>query len=103
TDTLARLSGDEFAIIHSHPPGLSEATQLSQRIIEAVGKPFDVFANEVFVGVSIGIVTAEGVDVDSREMIRRADIALYEAKTGGRNRAAIFEQAMGELLENRHT
>jgi diguanylate cyclase (GGDEF)-like protein len=101
-DTLSRLGGDEFAIVHIHTPGMAEPLLLSQRIIDAVGKAFDLRGSEAFVGVSIGIATADGEEVDSRELIRKADIALYEAKSTGRNRAIIFEEAMNELLQNRH-
>ena len=103
SDFLARLGGDEFAILHTHTPGLSQPVQLSQRIIDAIGKPFEIFGSEAFVGVSIGIATADGNEASSRELIRKADIALYEAKTTGRNRAVVFEESMNELLQNRHT
>ena len=103
SDQLSRLGGDEFAILLSHTPGISEPLRLSQRIIEAIGKPFDIFGSEAFVGVSIGIATPDGSEADSRELIRKADIALYEAKTIGRNRAVVFEESMNELLQNRRT
>jgi EAL domain-containing protein (putative c-di-GMP-specific phosphodiesterase class I) len=76
---------------------------LSQRIIDAVGKPFDLFGSEAFVGVSIGIATAEANEVDAHELTRKADIALYEAKSSGRNRAVVFEESMNEFLQNRKT
>ena len=103
TDFLARLGGDEFAILMTHTPGVTEPMGLSQRMIDAIGKPFDVFGSEAFVGVSIGIATADGNEADAREIVRKADIALYEAKTTGRNRAVVFEESMSELLQNRHT
>jgi diguanylate cyclase (GGDEF)-like protein len=102
-DTLARLGGDEFAIIHMHAPGLTAVLDLSQRIIGAIGKPFDIFGSEAFVGVSIGIATAEGNEADAHELTRKADIALYEAKATGRNRAVVFEESMNEFLQNRKT
>jgi len=102
-DTLARLGGDEFGIVHIHAPGLAHPYALSQRIIEAVAMPFGVFGNEAFVGVSIGIAPAEAGDTDARELARKADIALYEAKAAGRNRAVVFEESMNELLQNRKT
>ncbi|MBI4922015.1 MAG: EAL domain-containing protein [Devosia nanyangense] len=101
-DHLARLGGDEFALIHFHAPGPDDPLALSKRIIEALGKPFDVHGSEAFVGASIGIATAEGGEADSREVARKADIALYEAKATGRNRAVFFEESMSELLQNRH-
>jgi diguanylate cyclase (GGDEF)-like protein len=102
-DTLARLGGDEFAIVHFHQPGLTGVLDLSQRIIDAVGKPFDIFGSEAFVGVSIGIATAESNEADAHELTRKADIALYEAKSSGRNRAVVFEESMNEFLQNRKT
>jgi diguanylate cyclase (GGDEF)-like protein len=102
TDIVARLGGDEFAILHRHGSGLSEPLTLSHRIIEALGKPFDLFGSEAFVGVSIGVAVAERTDADTRELTRRADIALYEAKASGRNRVVVFEEHMSELLQNRH-
>ena len=102
-DALARLGGDEFAIVHVHPPGLTGPLDLSRRIIDAVGKPFDIHGSEAFVGVSIGIATADGGDADAHELTRKADIALYEAKSTGRNRAVVFEEAMNEFLQNRKT
>jgi diguanylate cyclase (GGDEF)-like protein len=102
-DRLARLGGDEFGIVHRGSPNLSEPLLLSHRIIEALGKPFELEGGEVFVGTSIGLAIAEHRDVDARELTRRADIALFEAKATGRNRAVVFEEAMSELLRNRHT
>jgi diguanylate cyclase (GGDEF)-like protein len=102
-DTLSRLGGDEFAIVHNHAPGLTAVLELSHRIIEAVGKPFDIFGSEAFVGVSIGIATAESSEADAHELTRKADIALYEAKATGRNRAVVFEESMNEFLQNRKT
>jgi diguanylate cyclase (GGDEF)-like protein len=106
--TLARLGGDEFGLIHIHGAGQAEPVALSQTIIEAVGKPFLIVGGEAFVGLSIGIATADGDEADgdeadARELARRADIALYEAKSAGRNRAVIFEEPMNRLLQNRHT
>ncbi len=102
-DSIARLGGDEFGIIHIHPPGLNGPLALSDSIIDAIGKPFVIFGSEAFVGVSIGIATAEGGEVDAHELTRKADIALYEAKAGGRNRAVVFEESMNEFLQNRKT
>lgn len=103
TDTLARLGGDEFAVIHHHAPGLDHPLGLAQDIIDAIGKPFDVFGSEAFVGVSIGIAAVDGGEADAHELTRKADIALYEAKASGRNRAVVFEESMNEFLQNRKT
>jgi len=101
-DVLARLGGDEFAILHSSFAGQVEVTALAHRIIEAIGRPFRIQGSEAFVGVSIGIVIA-GAEIDSHELSRKADIALYEAKSAGRNRSAVYREAMGEVVQSRHS
>ncbi|HEY9011164.1 MAG TPA: EAL domain-containing protein [Devosia sp.] len=101
-DALARLGGDEFGVIHVARGGLADHLELSERIIEAISTPFEIFGGEAFVGVSIGIVAIGDGDIDRREILRKADIALYEAKSSGRNRAVVYEETMDELLQNRH-
>ncbi|MGV3650899.1 MAG: putative bifunctional diguanylate cyclase/phosphodiesterase, partial [Devosia sp.] len=86
-----RMAGDPQAVL-----------ALGNAIIEALNKPFALRGSEVFVGVSLGVVLAERRDRDRRELTRKADIALYEAKAGGRNRVVMFEPAMNELLQSRH-
>ncbi|MDB5562985.1 MAG: hypothetical protein JWN11_2403 [Hyphomicrobiales bacterium] len=100
---IARLGGDEFAVISSNLASADAAMALSQRIIDALAQPFSIFGSEAFVGVSIGIVLAPDGQVDASELTRKADIALYEAKAGGRNRAIIYEEVMDELVQGRHT
>src|SRR5690606_2821078 len=102
-DTLARLGGDEFGVLHFSKGGLADHLDLSQRMIDAISKPFEIFGSEAFVGVSIGVVVIGESDSDRREITRKADIALYEAKSSGRNRTVVYEEAMDELLQNRHT
>lgn len=102
TDVLARLGGDEFAILHTCYAGTVEVAALAQRIVDTIAKPFRVQGSDAFVGVSIGIVVATSGQRDSHELSRKADIALYEAKSAGRNRAAFYEEAMDEQVQNRH-
>ncbi|MDB5538918.1 MAG: hypothetical protein JWQ89_645 [Devosia sp.] len=103
SDVLARLGGDEFAILHSCYAGTIEVSGLAQRIVDTIARPFRVQGSDAFVGVSIGVVIAGPGQRDSRELSRKADIALYEAKSAGRNRAAIYEESMDELVQSRHT
>jgi diguanylate cyclase (GGDEF)-like protein len=102
-DTLARLGGDEFAILRSCPGGSAEAAELAQRIVDAIARPFRIQANDAFVGVSIGIVIATSSQQTSHDLSRKADIALYEAKSAGRNRSVVYAEAMDELVQSRHT
>jgi diguanylate cyclase (GGDEF)-like protein len=100
---LARLGGDEFAILCLDSLSQPEVMELCRRIIEAIGRPFRIGGNEAFVGVSIGVVVARQQDRNRHELTRRADIALYEAKSSGRNRAAIYVDSMNELVQTRHS
>jgi diguanylate cyclase (GGDEF)-like protein len=99
---IARLGGDEFAVIHHGPVGSNEAVDLANRIVGAMETPFEVSSSEAFVGASIGVATATTDDADQRELARRADIALYDAKASGRNRVSVYARAMDELLQDRH-
>ena len=100
---IARLGGDEFGIllVLRDPP--QDVTSLAAGIIESIGRPFDLNHFKAHVGVSIGIVNATDGNAEPRELVRKADIALYEAKAGGRNRAVIYEEHMNELLQLQHT
>ncbi|MGN6487000.1 MAG: putative bifunctional diguanylate cyclase/phosphodiesterase [Devosia sp.] len=100
---LARLGGDEFAILCMDSVSEPQVMELCRRIIEAIARPFRINGNEAFVGVSIGVVMARAHDRNRHELTRKADIALYEAKSSGRNRAAIYEESMNELVQTRHS
>lgn len=102
--TIARLGGDEFAVLIASPSGRHvDAMAISDRIIESVGKPFTLSHFKAHVGVSIGIVSAHDDPIEPRELMRRGDIALFEAKATGRNRAVFYEEHMNELLQLKHT
>ena len=100
-DTVARLGGDEFAIIQADARTPTDIDALCQRILEEIGKPFDLIGSQVYVGISIGVARA-GVDGDDRnELSRKADIALYHAKAQGRGRYAAFVQALDNTIQAR--
>ena len=105
-DTLiARLGGDEFGIVLVHNASDTDLPQTSQRVIDAIGQPFELHHYKAHVGASIGIVSIDrgSEEVGSSELMRKADIALYEAKAGGRNRAMVYEEHMNEMLQLQHT
>lgn len=84
-DTVARLGGDEFAVIMPELTEISGACQLARRIIDAVSKPMTVDGTLVQTGTSIGISVFPDSAMDTDELVRLADIALYEAKNAGRS------------------
>jgi diguanylate cyclase (GGDEF)-like protein len=100
-DVLARLGGDEFAIIQESGADQQQgATALALRIIEAITRPFDLNGHEANVGISIGIALAPVHGIESEELLRGADLALYDAKANGRNDFRLFRP---EMLEAAHT
>jgi len=83
-DIVARLGGDEFAIIQRGAASEEQAAHLASRIIRTVAQPHHVLGHTVGVGASIGIALAPTDGPNADELIKRADLALYEAKASGR-------------------
>ena len=99
-DKVARLGGDEFAILQiagATQPASSAA--LAQRLIEAMAEPFLIGREQIEVGLSIGIALAPIDGLDAETLIKRADLALYRAKSEGRNTRRFYEAEMDEALE----
>lgn len=104
-DVVARLGGDEFAIMQTAPRhggrGSAEdfrdgAETLAERIFAAFSEPVDVGPGAVFAGVSIGAALAPDHGRDGYELLKKADFALYAAKSAGRATYRLFEPAMME-------
>jgi diguanylate cyclase (GGDEF)-like protein len=104
TDVLARLGGDEFAIIQASDGSPREAAEsLANRIIRLIADPFLIEGNDVTIGTSIGIAFAPEHSVDADDLIKLADLALYETKSRGRNAFTCYEPALSERVTARHT
>ena len=100
-DTVARMGGDEFAILQLSLSQPSDATALATRIIEILSAPYDVDGQQVVVGTSIGIALGP-IDGDNpNEIIRNADLALYRAKGDGRGTYRFFESEMDVQMQTR--
>lgn len=99
-DFLARFGGDEFIFIHRGAT-VADAQRLATRIIEIIAEPIALKVGRVFVGASIGIAMVDDEAVDAQEALRRADLALYDAKDSGRNRYGFFNRAMDIVVRNR--
>jgi diguanylate cyclase (GGDEF)-like protein len=88
TDLVARLGGDEFAVLSHWGP--DEIAQVAERLLQAVGKPFEVEGQEVSIGASIGAAICPLHASDPAGLLERADRALYRAKHAGRGRFRLF-------------
>jgi len=96
TDTVARLGGDEFAIVMTHMERTDTPAQLAGRIIESLSAPFDLSGQAVEIGTSIGISVYPDDDTDVDELIRKADVALYQAKAQGGGYYRLYDAVMHE-------
>jgi diguanylate cyclase (GGDEF)-like protein/PAS domain S-box-containing protein len=104
TDVLARLGGDEFAIIQERAPNQHEAAiSLALRIIDSISQSFDLSGNWASLGASIGIVLAPEHEIDPEGLLKRADLALYDAKSNGRNGYRFFRNELLEVADTLRT
>lgn len=92
TDTLARLSGDEFSILVTKCRDLDEVHMISDRIHEAMKLPYNLDGNEVFTSVSTGIATTLSSSTHPEDLIRDADFAMHRAKAAGKSRTEIYQR-----------
>ena len=100
-DLVARLSGDEFAIIQTSLDGPADVVDLAMRAREAIHEPFDLDGHEVTVDISVGISMAPNDATDLNELLKTADIALYEAKNTGRGTCCFYQTEMNERMKTR--
>ncbi|MDQ0432439.1 putative bifunctional diguanylate cyclase/phosphodiesterase [Pantoea agglomerans] len=103
SDTVGRIGGDEFIVVMPDVDNIGQVHSLAQRIIDELSEPFTLFGSDVWSGASIGLALAPKDGVDRLELMRKADIALYEAKSGGRGTYRQFERAMDESVRTRQT
>lgn len=93
-DMVARIGGDEFVALIADPPDKDFLSDLSRRIIAEMRQPVDYNGFPCRFGVSIGIAVAGEFELEERQLLVNADIALYRAKENGRNRHEFFTEAL---------
>lgn len=91
SDTVARLAGDEFVVLCEELQHATEAYQLADRIIAAVGEPFTVDSTTIILGASVGVAVASEPLQDPSLLLAAADQAMFDAKARGRNRFAVWD------------
>ncbi|MGB5175807.1 MAG: EAL domain-containing protein, partial [Thermoanaerobaculia bacterium] len=100
-DMISRLGGDEFAVLQPDIAGRKNAANLAERLLRAFSDSFDVGSQEVSVETSIGISVSNGETTSKSEFIREADLALYRAKSEGRNTFRFFKDEMNIEIQRR--
>ncbi|WP_426959559.1 sensor domain-containing protein [Muricoccus radiodurans] len=101
TDLLARLGGDEFVIVQASVDQPRDATELADRLVETIGRPFELDGHQVVIGTSVGIAVAPGDGQEADALLKAADMALYRAKSEGRGRRRFFEPEMDVRMQLR--
>lgn len=99
-DTLARLGGDEFAILHPSADA-EEARDLGNRLVASASAPFLIEGQEINPSICVGIAVAPENGTTGEELMKRADLALYRAKSAGRGTVAFFHPEMDRQVQAR--
>ncbi|MFN0153549.1 MAG: putative bifunctional diguanylate cyclase/phosphodiesterase [Gaiella sp.] len=99
-DTAARLGGDEFALLLEDSLGVDGATVVADRVLEAIAQPMLLGSSEVLPRASVGIVFAAPGQT-AGELLRNADVAMYQAKQSGGHRYELFQPEMHEAALTR--
>ncbi len=89
-DTVARLGGDEFVVIAEDVASPHEAVALGERLCASLRAPFRVEGRSVGLSLSVGVATTTDPRASSEDLLRQADLAMYRAKDGGRNRVEAY-------------
>ncbi|MFY0734545.1 putative bifunctional diguanylate cyclase/phosphodiesterase [Aurantimonas sp. NFXS3] len=101
-DMVARIGGDEFAIVAHSAPDTASADRLAAAILACFATPFSLGAELANVGCSVGIAFPGLDGANPDDLLRNADLALYEAKAAGKNTFCFFESEMAQRLRDRH-
>ncbi len=107
-DTVARLGGDEFVVLleelgHDAKVAVPQAEHAAQKLLAAFHQPFDLGASQYQCTTSIGITLFDGSRSSIDELLKQADLAMYESKQAGRNAVHFFDPRMQKLAMQRAT
>ncbi len=100
-DLVARLGGDEFAVLMETRAGESLLIERGHRFLSVVRQPFEIDGQSYRISTSVGVARCVNGDCDAEELMRRADLALYAAKSKGRDNFALFEPQLDRAARAR--
>ncbi len=102
-DMITRFGGDEFVVLQTATKRRQDAKLLAQRLAKALERPFEIDGHRMDIGASIGIAMAPKDGIDADQLLKKADMALYAAKNGGRGSHRFFTAEMEEAVQARRT
>ncbi len=91
---IARVGGDEFAIVSVAQDPVEAAIDVGRLLMRYLAQPFDIDGRVIVIGTSIGIAVIDETVPSAEEVLRRADVAMYQAKQQGRNRILVYDPAV---------
>ncbi len=94
TDFIARLGGDEFVILQSNVQDAASGGALAEKLVDTLSEPYQIDGHEIISGVSVGIALFPQDASDTEQLLRKADLALYKVKNGGRNGYHYFSEQL---------
>jgi diguanylate cyclase (GGDEF)-like protein len=97
-DRVVRYGGDEFVIVCTDLASPSTAERLARQVITALEEPFVLGQDRLTISVSVGVAVADTADPDAEELLRSADVAMYQAKAAGAGTFAMFDTTMEHRL-----
>ncbi len=102
SDTVSRLSGDEFAVILNNIPKYNQVLKIAEEIQRKIQQPFQIEQKSIHLSSSIGIALYPNDASTADELLRKADQAMYEVKANGRSGCQFYTKRMQQKLEYRH-
>jgi diguanylate cyclase (GGDEF)-like protein len=101
SDVVGRLGGDEFTVILPELPEPEHASIAARHLIAELSEPFRLKAGEAFVSASVGIALFPNDGDKAEDLLRNADLAMYNAKQSGRGQVAFFQASMNQEVQRR--
>jgi diguanylate cyclase (GGDEF)-like protein len=101
SSTLARLSGDEFAVVDASSRGPSEVVKLAERLIGIVAEPYTISGHPLIINACVGIALAPVDGNDGDRLLKCAELALHQAKANGPGSHHFFQAGMDERMQQR--
>jgi diguanylate cyclase (GGDEF)-like protein/PAS domain S-box-containing protein len=102
-DVIARMGGDEFAIIVETPPSVTHLSHIAEKIIQVVSEPLDLHGHSAMVTASVGIAMYPEDGEDATSLLKAADTAMYAGKQAGRNTYRFHDTDMAKAARQRLT